>query len=92
MSGANFQFLISAGNLQIHEQVKAVVQEKREEDVLDSSLELCPIKEVNSVFSIALMCLETEPLKRPTMADIVKMLEKAKSDGKASDVSSQTVV
>ncbi|KMS98129.1 hypothetical protein BVRB_4g095170 [Beta vulgaris subsp. vulgaris] len=72
--------------------VKAVVQEKREEDVLDSSLELCPIKEVNSVFSIALMCLETEPLKRPTMADIVKMLEKAKSDGKASDVSSQTVV
>lgn len=72
--------------------VKAVVQEKREEHVLDSRLECCSIDEVNSVFSIALMCLESEPFKRPTMAEVVKMLEKAKSEIKVSDVSSVMVV
>ncbi|XP_021773932.1 receptor-like serine/threonine-protein kinase At1g78530 [Chenopodium quinoa] len=72
--------------------VKAVVQEKREEQVLDSSLESCSIQEVNSVFSIALMCLESEPFKRPNMAEVVKMLEKAKPDRKVSDVSSDTHV
>lgn len=59
--------------------------------MLDSNLESCSINEVNSVFSIALMCLEQEPLKRPTMAEVVKMLEKAKSDRKVSDVSSDAV-
>ncbi|KAG6637063.1 hypothetical protein I3843_11G150000 [Carya illinoinensis] len=60
--------------------VKAVVQEKREELVLDSSLDNCPEDEINSVFSIALMCLEPEPSRRPTMAEVFKMLEKIKSD------------
>ncbi|XP_056699167.1 receptor-like serine/threonine-protein kinase At1g78530 isoform X2 [Spinacia oleracea] len=72
--------------------VKAVVQEKREEHVLDSSLESCSINEVNFIFSIALMCLEPEPYKRPNMAEVVKMLEKAKPDRKISDVSSDTAV
>ncbi|XP_074311189.1 receptor-like serine/threonine-protein kinase At1g78530 [Silene latifolia] len=58
--------------------VKSVVHEKREEYVLDRRLEHCQIDEVNCVFSIALMCLETEPFKRPTMAEVASMLEKAK--------------
>ncbi|GAB2229848.1 hypothetical protein Droror1_Dr00014104 [Drosera rotundifolia] len=58
-----------------HEQVKTVLQERREDLVLDRSLESCPIDEVNKVFNIALMCLESDPSKRPTMADAVKMLE-----------------
>lgn len=59
-------------------QVKAVVQEKKEEYVLDSSLECFPLEEINYVFSIALMCLESEPSKRPTMAEVVKKLEQIK--------------
>ncbi|KAK9269097.1 hypothetical protein L1049_000866 [Liquidambar formosana] len=65
--------------------VKAVVQEKREEHVVDSSLECFPVNEVNLVFSIAMMCLEPEPSKRPTMAEVLKMLEQIKSDKHVSD-------
>lgn len=56
-----------------------VVKDKREEYVLDSSLECCPLDEINHVFSIALMCLEPEPSERPTMAEVVKMLEQKKT-------------
>uniref|UniRef100_A0A6N2LRF1 Protein kinase domain-containing protein n=1 Tax=Salix viminalis TaxID=40686 RepID=A0A6N2LRF1_SALVM len=62
------------------EQVKAVVEQKREEYVLDSSLKCSPADEINKVFRIAFMCLEPEPSKRPAMVDIVKMLEQAKSE------------
>lgn len=62
------------------QQVKAVVQDKRQEYVLDASLEDCPNDEINDVFSIALMCLESEPSKRPTMTEVVKMLEQIKSE------------
>ncbi|XP_030490372.2 receptor-like serine/threonine-protein kinase At1g78530 isoform X3 [Cannabis sativa] len=58
--------------------VKTVVQEKREELVLDRNLDDFPVEEINSTFNIALMCLEPEPYKRPSMADIVKMLEQVK--------------
>ncbi|XP_030461055.1 receptor-like serine/threonine-protein kinase At1g78530 [Syzygium oleosum] len=63
--------------------VKSVVKEKREEYVLDSRLEDCPVDEINSVFTVALMCLEPEPAKRPTMAEVVKMLEQIKSEKSA---------
>ncbi|KAH7846117.1 hypothetical protein Vadar_010160 [Vaccinium darrowii] len=49
--------------------VKAVVQQNREELVKDSSLDCCPSDEINHAFNIALMCLEPEPSKRPTMAE-----------------------
>lgn len=61
-------------------QVKAVMQDKREEYVIDTSLEGCLINEINDVFSIASMCLEPEPSKRPTMTEVVKMLELIKSE------------
>lgn len=61
-------------------QVKSVVQDKREEYVLDSSLVDFPVEEINTVFSIALMCLEAEPPNRPTMAEVVKMLEQIKPE------------
>lgn len=64
--------------------VKAVVQDKREERVVDISLESCPLNEVNHIFGIALMCLETDPMKRPVMAEVVKMLEQTKSEKNVS--------
>lgn len=62
------------------DQVKAVVQEKKEELVLDTSLGSCPMQEVNNVLNIAMICLESDPVKRPTMAEVVILLEKTESD------------
>ncbi|KAK4285818.1 hypothetical protein QN277_002465 [Acacia crassicarpa] len=55
--------------------VKAVVQERKGELVLDNTLGSCPMKEVDNVFNVAMMCLEPDPLKRPTMAEVVTLLE-----------------
>ncbi|BBH01604.1 Protein kinase superfamily protein [Prunus dulcis] len=60
--------------------VKAVIQDKKEEYVIDSNLGCCPTDEINNAFSIALMCLEPEPSKRPTMVEVVKMLEEIKNN------------
>lgn len=57
------------------EQVKAVVQENKGELVLDNTLGSCPMKEVDNVLNVAMMCLEPNPLKRPTMAEVVTFLE-----------------
>lgn len=59
--------------------VKAVVEEKREGHAIDRRLEDYHVDEINQVFSIAMMCLEPEPSKRPTMSEVVKMLEQVKS-------------
>ncbi|CAN1845317.1 Receptor-like serine/threonine-protein kinase At1g78530 [Linum perenne] len=51
------------------------------EYVVDSSLKSSPecheknMEEINGVFGIAFMCLEQDPSMRPTMAEVVKMLE-----------------
>lgn len=60
--------------------VKAVVQEKKEEYFLDNRLKCYSLDEINHVFSIALMCLESEPSKRPNMSEVVKMLEIIRAD------------
>lgn len=60
--------------------MKAVVREKKEELVLDSSLGSCPEQDVNKVFNIAMMCLEADPLMRPTMAEVVLMLEQTEPE------------
>ena len=43
------------------------------------------MNEINSTFSKALMCLETDPTKRPTMAEVIKMLEQIKSEKDVND-------
>lgn len=60
-------------------QVKTVVNKNKEEHVLDRALSCFAIDEINSVFKIALICLEPEPSKRPTMAEVVKLLEQIKA-------------
>ncbi|KAI3830782.1 hypothetical protein MKX03_002870 [Papaver bracteatum] len=60
--------------------VKAVVDLEKEEHVIDTSLGCCPADEIRNVFSVALMCLESEPSRRPTMVEVLKMLEQIQLD------------
>ncbi|KAI3949460.1 hypothetical protein MKX01_000108, partial [Papaver californicum] len=60
--------------------VKAVVDLENEEHAIDDSLGCCPADEVRNVFSVALMCLESEPSRRPSMVEVLKMLEQIQSD------------
>ncbi|KAL2331255.1 hypothetical protein Fmac_018836 [Flemingia macrophylla] len=60
--------------------VKAVVRDKKEVLVLDNNLRSCSMQEVNKVFNIAMTCLEPDPLKRPTMAEVVSLLEQPEPD------------
>ncbi|CAM8990408.1 unnamed protein product [Rhodiola kirilowii] len=65
--------------------VKATVEHKREEDVVDSCLQGAPIDEINKMFAIASMCLESDPSDRPTMTEVVKSLEQIQSDKLVSE-------
>lgn len=65
-------------------QVKGVVRDQREEVVIDNRLRGSPVQEMNDVFGIAMMCLEPEPVVRPTMAEVVKLLEYIKLSKRAS--------
>ncbi|KAD0085678.1 hypothetical protein E3N88_44801 [Mikania micrantha] len=56
------------------------VKDKREEHYVDNRLEGYCMDEINQAFVIALMCLETEPSKRPNMLEVLKMLEKIRPD------------
>ncbi|KAL5222675.1 hypothetical protein ABZP36_027388 [Zizania latifolia] len=58
--------------------VKETTEEKREEHAIDSALTSVPAEEVKFVFKLADKCLESEPCNRPTMAEVVKMLEQAR--------------
>lgn len=58
--------------------VKGVVEEKREEHAIDTSIRCFQVDEVKKVFAVAEKCLEPDPSNRPTMAGVVKMLEEIK--------------
>ncbi|XP_010428983.1 PREDICTED: receptor-like serine/threonine-protein kinase At1g78530 [Camelina sativa] len=64
--------------------VKGVVRDQREEVVIDNRLRGSPVQELNDVFGIAMMCLEPEPIVRPTMAEVVKLLEYIKLSKRSS--------
>ena len=59
--------------------------------MLDSSLVSCPTNEVNQVFNVALNCLETDPMDRPVMTDVVKMLEQIELEKDGSVPASGTI-
>jgi serine/threonine protein kinase len=64
--------------------VKETMEEKREEHAIDEALlklhhHHLPTEEVRLVFSVADRCLDADPANRPTMAQVVKMLEQGKN-------------
>ncbi|KAG2594552.1 receptor-like serine/threonine-protein kinase At1g78530 [Panicum virgatum] len=69
--------------------VKEAMEDKREEHAVDEALLQChhrcggllplPADEVKLVFAVADKCLDSDPDSRPTMAQVVKMLEQGNS-------------
>lgn len=56
-------------------QVKKLVRENRVEDIVDSNLETYDAKEVEIILQVALLCTQGYPEDRPTMSEVVKMLQ-----------------
>lgn len=53
---------------------------------VDGNLVCYPLEEAVSMFCIAERCLETDPSKRPSMSQVLKMLEQMNSEDYALQV------
>ncbi|KAJ7957088.1 Receptor-like protein kinase [Quillaja saponaria] len=54
--------------------IKKLLGENRLEDIVDSNLKTYEPKEVKTIVQVALLCTQSSPKDRPTMAQVVKML------------------
>ncbi|XP_061346887.1 probable LRR receptor-like serine/threonine-protein kinase At5g63710 [Gastrolobium bilobum] len=55
--------------------VKKLQKENRLEDIVDRNLETYDPKEVETILQVALLCTQSFPEDRPTMSEVVKMLQ-----------------
>ncbi|KAL2342873.1 hypothetical protein Fmac_004158 [Flemingia macrophylla] len=55
--------------------VKNLLRENRLEDIVDRNLESYDPKEVETIVQVALLCTQGFPEDRPTMSEVVKMLQ-----------------
>ncbi|XVE83435.1 hypothetical protein DITRI_Ditri16bG0088600 [Diplodiscus trichospermus] len=55
--------------------IKKLLREKRVDDIVDGNLKIYDPKEVETIVRVALLCTQSSPEDRPTMAEVVKMLE-----------------
>ncbi|WCJ37748.1 Leucine-rich repeat protein kinase family protein [Euphorbia peplus] len=55
--------------------IKKLLKENRLEDIVDKSLKVYECKEVETIVKVALLCTQSQPEQRPTMAEVVKMLQ-----------------
>ena len=56
-------------------QIKKLQRENRLHDIVDGNLKSYDLKEVETVIQVALLCTQTTPEERPTMSEVVKMLQ-----------------
>lgn len=62
--------------MQIYDiQVKKLLRENRLDDIVDGNLKTYDRKEVETIIQVALLCAQNSPEDRPTMAEVVKMLQ-----------------
>ncbi|KAG6485798.1 receptor-like serine/threonine-protein kinase At1g78530 isoform X1 [Zingiber officinale] len=59
--------------------VKGIIEVNEEQHAIDKALTCYPIEEIKRVFHVAEKCLEPDPSERPTMAEVLKMLEHIKT-------------
>ncbi|MED6222607.1 hypothetical protein PIB30_065947, partial [Stylosanthes scabra] len=55
--------------------IKKLLKEDRLKDIVDRNLETYDEKEVERIIHVALFCTRNYPEERPTMSEIVKMLQ-----------------
>ncbi|XP_021274175.1 probable LRR receptor-like serine/threonine-protein kinase At5g63710 isoform X2 [Herrania umbratica] len=55
--------------------IKKLLREDRVDDIVDRNLKIYDPKEVKTIVRVALLCTQSSPEDRPTMAEVVKMLE-----------------
>ncbi|CAK8579041.1 unnamed protein product [Lathyrus sativus] len=55
--------------------VKNLLRENRLEDIVDNNLDTYDPKEVETILQVALLCTQCYPEDRPTMSEVVKMLQ-----------------
>ncbi|MBA0733116.1 hypothetical protein Gogos_017156, partial [Gossypium gossypioides] len=59
----------------VYEQIKKLLRENRVDDIVDGNLKIYDAKEVETIVRVALLCTQSSPEDRPTMAEVVKMLD-----------------
>ncbi|CAA7402076.1 unnamed protein product [Spirodela intermedia] len=72
--------------------VKEVANSKCIDHAVDGSLVCYPLEETITMFCIAERCLETDPSKRPSMSEVLKMLEQMNSEDYALKVVDQEFI
>ncbi|MBA0846653.1 hypothetical protein Goshw_005167 [Gossypium schwendimanii] len=55
--------------------IKKLLRENRVDDIVDGNLKIYDAKEVETIVRVALLCTQSSPEDRPTMAVVVKMLD-----------------
>ncbi|MBA0791363.1 hypothetical protein Gohar_015943 [Gossypium harknessii] len=55
--------------------IKKLLRENRVDDIVDGNLKIYDAKEVETIVRVALLCTQSSPEDRPTMAEVVKMLD-----------------
>lgn len=55
--------------------IKKLLREKRLEDIVDENLHAFDAKEVETILQVALLCTQSSPEDRPSMAEVVSMLQ-----------------
>ena len=69
-------------------QAKTLVDEDHPEDIFDESiLGACPDEDLLTTLDVAFQCLVQQPQARPTMQQVVKLLEGLRSDVSATESS-----
>ncbi|KAL0910333.1 hypothetical protein M5K25_021306 [Dendrobium thyrsiflorum] len=64
--------------------VFGTIQQKEEESIIDSKLDLCYKMEITKVLQIGLLCTSSLPINRPSMRRVVKMLLDVRTESKHS--------
>lgn len=57
------------------QQIKKLQRENRLQDIVDGNLKSYEPNEVETIIQVALLCTQSLPEDRPTMAEVVKMLQ-----------------
>ncbi|KAL6225560.1 hypothetical protein ACLB2K_004410 [Fragaria x ananassa] len=59
----------------IRRPIKKLQRENRLDDIVDGNMKTYDVKEVGTVIQVALLCTQSSPEDRPTMAEVVRLLQ-----------------